>query len=140
MRVKFSKINSLNQNKIIIFSAISVILLMVLVPMDADAMYMNCREDVDLEKFPICNYVEKWNAAQEFGALVNTEVRLRVDEILKEDYYSPSSVNQAKILQIYPEARDKINAENIVVDENGKYITLEKWCSDMQDWIYEQIR
>jgi len=85
-------------------------------------MKINCADYINFDEYPICNYVTEWNESEKFNELMLTELTLRADEI---------NENPELVSQIYQEAREKVNNENV---------GLLEWCVNLRDWVYEQIR
>ncbi len=89
---------------------------------DAYSLRINCDDGMDVQEYPICEYVSEWNESEEFNEKVFAELALRADEI-NEDPRSAS--------QIYQETLNKVNRDNPGLQEK---------CQKLKDWVYAQIQ
>jgi len=102
----------------ILMLALAVTLIALPFSGSAHAMKISCADDIDLEKFPICNYVTQWNESKKFDEKVLAELTLRVIEINADPESFP---------QIYQETLDKVNRENPGLQEKSQ---------ELKDWLY----
>lgn len=88
---------------------------------DASAFKIHCADNIDLEEYPLCQYVEQWNQSEKFNELVVDELKNRTNDINSD----PNSFQK-----IYSDLLNKINQENPGLYEEGVQI---------KSWISEQI-
>ena len=89
---------------------------------DVYSTKISCAEDIDLQKYPICNYVTEWNESQEFDEKVLAELTKKVNEI---------NNNTHDIHIFIQEAIDQVNLD---------YPGLQEKCQKIQDKIYELLK
>jgi len=86
------------------------------------AAKISCAADIDLDKYPICNYVTEWNESEEFNEKLLAELAIHVEQI---------NDNPDEFSQIYQAVVDKINRD---------YPGLQEKCQKIKDQIYEWIQ
>jgi len=89
--------------------------------LDVSAEKINCSENVDMKKYPICMYETEWNVSEEFNEKVSEELGNYQQEINDD----PDSFGE-----IYAEVYDKVDSENPGLREK---------CESLKAWIYEQL-
>ncbi len=89
---------------------------------DAYSMKISCADNVDLEEFPICNYISEWNESEKFDEKVLAELTIRADEI---------NENPELFSQIYQETLNKVNRDNSGLEEKSQ---------KLRELIYNQIK
>ena len=89
---------------------------------DVYSAKISCAENIDLEEYPICNYVTEWNESQEFDEKVLLELTKKVNEI---------NDNPKDIRIFVQEAIDQVNLV---------YPGLEEKCQEIQDKIFELLK
>lgn len=82
---------------------------------------INCADDVDFEKYPICKFEAEWNASELFNEKLVEELGKRQAEI-NED---PSL-----FFDVYQDVYQKVERDNPGLKLQGE---------QTKDWIYEQI-
>lgn len=118
--VNYNTILTNYMNNKIIMMALAVTLIALPLSGSAHAMKISCADNIDLEKFPICNYVTEWNESKKFDEKVLAELTLRVIEINADPESFP---------QIYQETLDKVNLENPGLQEKSQ--KLKDWLHDI---------
>lgn len=88
---------------------------------EASAEEINCDENVDMKKYPICMYETEWNESEKFDSKVIDELANHTQEI---------NDDPSRFAEIYTEVYNKVDRENEGLKEKG--IALKKW-------IYEQL-
>jgi len=90
----------------------------------ADDVYsftIDCSPDVDIEKFPICEYEDLWNQSEQFNELLVDELGNRANDI---------NSDPENFQNIYSDSWAKVNRENPGMYEEGE---------EIKNWIHEQI-
>jgi len=88
---------------------------------NVSAEKINCPENADLEKYPICKYEEQWNESEEFN-----------EKLIEELAHHQKQINEdpSKFAEIYQMVHDKVNSEHPGLQEK---------CKQLKAWIYEQL-
>ena len=100
---------------------IMTVLLMILPLNESYAEKINCAEGIDLIKYPICKYEDKWNQSEQFNEKVVDEMAERANRI---------NADPDMFYQIYLQSIEKVDRENP---------GLKQTCQIMKDWIYAQL-
>lgn len=103
---------------------------------NAYATKIDCADDVDLEKYPFCNYVDEWNEAQEWNEKVYDEMVIKAKDIQcaghDEAHEGEHSLDCSNSLEsILQEITDKVNQDNPGLKEK---------CEALMKWVYEQVK
>ncbi len=88
---------------------------------NVSAEKINCPENIDLEKYPICKYEEQWNESEKFNEKLVEELANHQKQITDD----PS-----KFAEIYQMVHDTVNTE---------YPGLQDKCNQLKAWIYVQL-
>jgi len=105
--------------KLLIFVMIGFLL----IPLsNAYSTKISCSDNIDVNEYPICNYVDEWNESEEFNEKVLAEMTKRVNEINDEPELA---------YQVYEQSVDLVNQLYPGLQEKGE---------ETKDRIYEMIR
>ncbi len=94
---------------------------------------INCPAGIDLERYPICEFQEEWNASEEFNSLVVQEVGKSADQINSDEVHTDSYGNEMTksqyLLNSFADARAQVNAENPGLLEASERIKAEIYAA-----------
>ena len=99
---------------------LSMAMMMFFIP-HVSAEKINCPENADIEKYPICKYEQEWNESEKFNEKLIEELANHQKQINKD----PS-----KFAEIYQMVYDTVNSQ---------YPGLQESCDQLKAWIYEQL-
>ena len=108
--------------KWIIISSFVILALVVTLSLNdnANAMKIECADDIDLQVYTICNYVQEWNDSE-----------LYEDKVLEELATHVGHLNSENTAQHYKEVREKVEQENPGLKEKSE---------ELREWVLEQVR
>ena len=107
------------------------------------AEFINCPAGVDLSKYPICEFQDKWNESEEFNSLVVEKVGNQADQInnmaiymdttgkteLDLDSDAIEAMKIAALMAEFSDAREDVKAENPGLFEKSTALKAEI-CTD----------